>query len=160
MRVLPALGIKNKSELVEYVLAHEVPTDGNPELMTMPALKDAAYAYDEVLFVRARSGSRGPAAGRAAARPPPFDHRARPAARGPSALSRWLFGAAMLGMVMPVKITKEVNFTDRVDLTPTVETMKNGTKTLVKDQLQWRPGTMRRKSRSSWRACSPLTYHW
>eukprot|EP00959_Pyramimonas_sp_CCMP1952_P014270 302178-Pyramimonas_sp.AAC.1 len=65
MRVLPSLGIKNKAELVDYARQREVPTDGNPELMTMPALKDAAYAHDEVLFVRARMGPRGPAVGSA-----------------------------------------------------------------------------------------------
>eukprot|EP00959_Pyramimonas_sp_CCMP1952_P114188 2387615-Pyramimonas_sp.AAC.1 len=48
MRVLPALGLKNKAEQVDYARHREVPTDGNPELMTMPALKDAAYTYDEV----------------------------------------------------------------------------------------------------------------
>ena len=134
MRVLPPLGQKNK--LVDYVRDHEVPTDGNPDLMTMTALKSAAYSYDELLFTRASAGSssRG-AAGSGGPRPPPFDHRARPAARGPSALSRWLFGATMLGMVMPLKIVKEVHFTNQVDLTPTAEKMKKGTKTLVKDQL-------------------------
>ena len=122
MRVLPPLGQKNKQELVDYIRDHEVPTDGNPDLMTMPALKSAAYAYDEVLFTRGSSGSssRG-AAGSGGPRPPPFDYRARPAARGPSALSRWLFGATMLGMVMPLKIVREVDFADQVDPTPTVE---------------------------------------
>eukprot|EP00959_Pyramimonas_sp_CCMP1952_P071212 1486816-Pyramimonas_sp.AAC.1 len=36
---------------------------------------------------------------------------------------------------MPVKVTKEVNFTDRVDLNPQVEKMKHGIRTLVKGQL-------------------------
>ena len=120
--MLPPLGQKNKQELVDYVRDHEVPVDGNPDLMTMIALKNAAYSYDEVLFTRASAGSssRG-AAGSGGPRPPPFDHRARPAARGPSALSRWLFGATMLGMVMPLKIVKEVNFTSQAEPTPTVE---------------------------------------
>ena len=41
----------------------------------------------------------------------------------------------MLGMVMPLKIVKEVHIMDQVDPTPTLENMKKGTKTLVKDQL-------------------------
>ena len=57
MRVLPPLGLKNMQELVDYIGDHEVPTDGNPDLMTMPALKSAAYAYDEVLFTRAAPGA-------------------------------------------------------------------------------------------------------
>ena len=42
----------------------------------------------------------------------------------------------MLGMVMPLKIEKEVHFADRVELNPTLERMKSGAKNIVKDQLQ------------------------
>ena len=39
-------------------------------------------------------------------------------------------------MGMPMIVKKEVNFTDRYEPGPSVETMKKGTKILAKDQLQ------------------------
>ena len=37
---------------------------------------------------------------------------------------------------MPMKIEKEVHFTDQIILNPTLEKMKNGTKNIVRDQLR------------------------
>ena len=42
----------------------------------------------------------------------------------------------MVAMGMPTIVQKEVNFTERFEPGPHVETMKKGTKILVKDQLQ------------------------
>ena len=42
----------------------------------------------------------------------------------------------MLGIFMPVKIEKEVHFTDRIELNPRLEKVKNGTKNTVRDQLR------------------------
>ena len=58
MRVLPAIGNRNKNELVDYVRENQIPIEGNPMNMTMIALRAAASSHDEALFTSASANER------------------------------------------------------------------------------------------------------